>query len=165
MIKTRNIRHLIAETGRRQMKRILMVGAVLFAFAHAAEAAEAEIKQCLCAGMEQDVVLKGGAQADCSNKKQAIKIGPTEQWAEAFGEALRYAAESEKSAKIILYCRQDSNDRNCRSETRRLEGMVSKYSLPIEIDSFSENEVIAKCGQLANREAREIGAARLIPIW
>lgn len=148
------------------MKRILMVGAAaFFAFAHTAQAAEAEIKQCLCEGMEQDVVLKGGAQADCSNKTQAMKISPTEQWAEAFGEALRYAAESDKAAKIILYCRQDSSDRNCQSETRRLQGMVSKYSLPIEIDSFSEDEVISKCGRLAIREEREIGAARLIPIW
>ncbi len=147
------------------MKRIIMAGAAFFALTHSAQAAEAEIKQCFCAGMEQNVVLKGGARADCSNKKQAIKIGPTEQWAEAFGEALRYAAESDKSAKIILYCRQNSSQRSCQSETRRLESMVSKYSLPVEIDSFSENEVIAKCGRLANREEREIGAARLIPIW
>ena len=111
-----HFRLLIDETGRRQMKRILFAGAVFFAFAHAAQAAEAEIKQCLCQGLEQDVVLKGGAQADCSNNTQAIKVGSTEQWAEALGEALRYAAESEKSAKIILYCRQNSNAGRCRNQ-------------------------------------------------
>lgn len=148
------------------MIRIMMAGAAaFFTFAHTAQAAEAEIKQCLCEGMEQNVVLKGGAQADCSNRTTAMKISSTEQWAESFGEALRYAAESGKAAKIILYCRQDSNARGCLNETRRLEGMVSKYSLPIEIDSFSEDEVIAKCGRLASEEEREIGAARLIPIW
>jgi len=147
------------------MKRILVAGAVLFAFTPTAQAAEEAIKQCFCQGMEQDVALQGGAQADCLNATHAIKVDPTENWAGALGEVLHYATQTEKSAKIILYCRQSSTDRSCQNQTRRLENTIAKFSLPIEIDSFSENEVIAKCGRDANREEREIGSARLIPIW
>lgn len=165
MKKAVNFILLIAETGRRQMKRILMVGAALFALTQTAQATEAEIKSCLCQGMEQDVVLQGGAKADCASKKQVVKVSSTEEWADALGKALRYAAESDKSTKIILYCSQNSNNGSCRSETRRLESTIAKFSLPIGLDSVSESEVIAQCGVNASREERDKGSARLIPIW
>ena len=147
------------------MKRILTIGAIVFGLINTAQATEEEIRDCLCQGMDKNVSLGGGAEADCANKKQAVKVSATEEWADALGQALRYAAQTDRSAKIILYCRQNSSNGSCTSQTRNLQSTIAAFSLPIEISSVSEREVIAQCGPIASREEREKGSARLIPIW
>ena len=165
MTLARLARVVIAKTGRRHMKREIAAGLFFFAFASAAQAAEADVKRCVCEGMQQNVALQGGARADCMNATQAVKVGSTENWADALGQVLHYATQTSKSAKIVLYCREDSNDRACRRETQRLEGAVANFSLPIEIEFLLEKEVIARCGRKAAREARETGSANIVPIW
>ena len=105
-----------------------MIPALLLALQLAAT--EADIQQCACEGMEQEVVTQSGARVDCLDETYAIEIEATSGWAEAIGQSLHYASETGKRAKVLFFCEDEASV--CYRHVLRFESTVAAYGLPVE---------------------------------
>lgn len=99
--------------------------------AHAAGLPESYYQEKLCAGMELEVELANGARVDCVSETHAIEVDFTEDWAEALGQALLYAAATGKRPGIILVCRLA--ERHCLQHALRLEEAITFWRLPVDV--------------------------------
>ena len=97
----------------------------------AADASEADHQRRLCHGMAIEVELPNGARADCLSDTHAIEVDFSEKWAEALGQALLYAAETDLKPGIFLVCRDEPG--NCLAHRLRLEEAIAKWHLPVDV--------------------------------
>jgi hypothetical protein len=113
------------------LSRILLALPVAaFLSAEAVEAAsEHDYEQTLCAGMKQEVKLPNGTRADCVSETHAIEVEFSENWAEALGQALSYAASTGKQPGIFLICRREQA--RCLQDALRLEEAIAHWKLPV----------------------------------
>lgn len=106
--------------------------AIILALATPAVAqTEAEYRDVLCASMETEVVLPGGARVDCVDDVFAWEMDFSGKWAEAIGQALFYAAATDKSPGIILICRKQID--TCHGHLDRVLATMGRWNLPITI--------------------------------
>ncbi|NJO37972.1 MAG: hypothetical protein HC871_10620 [Rhizobiales bacterium] len=92
---------------------------------------EAWHRERLCHGIRQEVTLANGARADCLSDTHAIEVDFTEHWAEALGQALLYAAATDRQPGIFLICRD--SQRNCLRHRLRLEEAIAGWRLPVSV--------------------------------
>jgi len=105
---------------------------------------EGSVQSCLCAGMEQEWHTSAGTFVDCLSADFAIEIDRSNKWAEAIGQALHYAAETGKRAKIILFC-DEGDETGCISDRYRLEGTVAHFDFPISLEFYTQESLRREC--------------------
>ena len=132
----------------------LKLGLIAIALIAPAKAGEAEVQARLCKDFDMEVDLPAGARADCVSKDYAIEVDTTEKWAEALGQSLHYAAETEKRAMIYLYCKKTTDNMSCYRHEQRLRITKNAYNLPVEIEIFDEAEILAECSALMPTDSK-----------
>ena len=107
------------------------LAALAFLFSGSVQAAplEADMARRLCVGMILEYRLSNGARVDCLSPDYAIEVDWTEKWAEAIGQALYYAAETDRKPAVILICHQAPL--TCLLHIFRFETTVALWRLPI----------------------------------
>jgi hypothetical protein len=108
---------------------------------------ESQIQSCACEDFDQEVRTKAGTYVDCLSQAHAIEIESTEDWAEAIGQALHYASETGKRAKVLFFC--EARDETCLRHRLSFEATVAFHGLPIEWDYVPEQ---CLSGALAEQE-------------
>jgi hypothetical protein len=117
---------------KRSIKTILAALCVSLSLAAPALAIkESEFQKRFCAGMLQEQILKSGARLDCLSGTHAIEVEFSKKWAEAIGQALHYAAETDLKPGIILVCKKDESI--CLKHIFRAESTLSHWKLPITV--------------------------------
>ena len=106
---------------------------------------EQRVQDCSCHGMQREVHMPGGGFADCVSDTHVVEIDRTAKWAEAIGQALYYAEQTGKRARVVLFC-DDDNLRLCDRHRLRFESTVSFHNLPIELRLMDGSTVAAACG-------------------
>ena len=80
-------------------------------------------------GGETEKVLPDKTRCDCENKTHAVEVEFAQNWHSAIGQALWYAAQTEKRAGIVLIVEKDGDD----NYWIKLNALVSMYGLPIDL--------------------------------
>ena len=83
------------------MRLLWAVLLVLYFSTSAAAVTEKEYQDYYCIG-EKEVVLDNRTRVDCVTSTHAIEIDFGRKWAEAYGQALYYAAKLEKTPGIYI---------------------------------------------------------------
>jgi hypothetical protein len=95
---------------------------------------EAEIRDRLCAQIEREKQfekrrLAGKPSAiDCFNDRYAIEIDRGPKWAEAIGQAIYYASQTNREPGIVLIC-DEGRERRCLDYKFRLEAALAYSKL------------------------------------
>ena len=93
-------------------------------------AQESKYQARYCAGMEQEVTMPSGSRADCISDEYAIEVDFSNKWAEAIGQSLHYASETDLKAGIVLVC---DDPANCDGHGYRLTSTAQKFRLPLTV--------------------------------
>ena len=107
---------------------------------------ENEVQACVCRGMELEKALPAGGRADCVSETHAIEVDPTGKWAEALGQALYYAAETNRKPGIILFCKEALKE--CLSHSKRLELTIAAYGLQVDVTLHDQESLARICPEL-----------------
>jgi hypothetical protein len=83
------------------MKRLILVLALLSAFASATKWSEADYVLDHCTG-EVEVRLEDKTRVDCLTATHAIEYDFAHKWAEAIGQALHYSAMTGRKPGIVI---------------------------------------------------------------
>jgi len=121
---------------------------LVFAFAGPAHALdERSVQECICEHGRTEVFTKSGTYVDCLLDDFAIEVDPSEKWAEALGQALHYALETDRTAKVVLFCddRQE-DDALCYRHALRLEATIEGYDLPVVVELHDTKSLAELCG-------------------
>ena len=110
-----------------------------------ATAGERDVQDCLCHGMDQNIGLPSGAEADCLDDTRAIEVDYSYKWAEAIGQSLHYAGQTNRLATIFFVCAQETPDHLCYAHSLRLETTISDFNLPIKVEYFQERDILEAC--------------------
>ena len=122
-----------------QMRAIPAIALLALTLAAASSAAEARNEsywqERYCRGMELEKHLPSGGYVDCLSSKLAIEVEWVENWAEAVGQSLYYAASTDRKPGIILLCESSEThvEGLCRSYIYRLEEALQFVSTNVEI--------------------------------
>jgi hypothetical protein len=114
-----------------------------FSSAEAQSYDESSIRNCACAGLDQEVRTQAGTYVDCLSDTHAIEIESTEDWAEAIGQSLHYASETGQRAKVLFFC--EGADKTCLRHRLSFESTVASHSLPIDWGYVPEECIAASC--------------------
>ena len=99
--------------------------------------------------------MPSGGRADCLSDEHAIEVDRSGKWAESIGQALYYAQQTGKRAKVFMYCREKVGA-SCIAHGIRFDLTVRQFNLPIEIESFTEAEIRAMCdGNISNPQLEQ----------
>ena len=115
--------------------KLLALGVVtllaIVGVARCAQAGELERAARFCAaiGGSAEVVLDDRTRVDCLTDSHAIEVDRSAKWAEAIGQALYYAAKTDRLAAIALIA---SDDRACR-HVHRAWLVAAHYRLPLTV--------------------------------
>lgn len=82
---------------------------------------------CADHGGKAEVTLPDGTRADCMTETNAIEFDFADKWAEAIGQSLDYAFQTNKKAGIVMIL-EDVKDRRY---WLRLNSVIQHYNLPI----------------------------------
>jgi len=110
---------------------IVWIGAACSTIGPVLAQSEADFQRRFCHGMLQERTLPTGARPDCLSGTHAIEVEFTKKWAEAIGQALHYAAETNLKPGIILVCKKDES--RCLRHIFRAESTLSHWKLPITV--------------------------------
>lgn len=105
---------------------------------------EKAIQNCVCAGMMTEKWTPSGARADCVSDEFAIEIDPASRWASALGQALHYASEFNKRAKVVLFCPASEKD-DCLRFKLRLESTIRNYGLDVTLETVEAKDYVSGC--------------------
>ena len=127
------------------IRRLTLVGILAAATVTpaAAKIREKVVQACMCQGLVTEHKVKSGARADCISRTHAIEIDNVDGWAESIGQSLHYAEQTNRRAKVILFC--NAEQRGCYRNQLRFESTVRNNSLPIEYDFVDESLVRERC--------------------
>ena len=78
---------------------------------------------------QQEVRLPDRTRVDCLTAEYAVEVEFANKWAEAVGQSLYYAFQTNKKAGIALIFRKDSD----RKYWYRLNSVIEHYGLPIRV--------------------------------
>lgn len=78
---------------------------------------------------ETEVVLSDRTRVDCLTASHAIEFDWASKWAEAIGQSLYYAIQTQKRAGIVLILKKPSDVRH----VRKLETVIEFNALPIDV--------------------------------
>ena len=81
----------------------------------------------LCQG-KKEFVLSDRTRVDCLTSTHAIEYDFAPKWAEAIGQSLGYAFETNKKAGIVLIMRKKSDNKYWI----KLNSIIDYYSLPVD---------------------------------
>jgi hypothetical protein len=102
-----------------------------------------------CEGMKLEEHLPSGGYVDCLSDEHAIEVEWAEHWAEAVGQSLYYAAETERRPGIILLCKDSEGPAEglCRSYIYRLEYALRFVSTHVDVwtCSIDKDRTLADC--------------------
>lgn len=107
-------------------------------------ATEREIQQRICAGLELEHTVPDGGRVDCLSATYAIEIDWSPKWAEALGQSLYYAVETDKLPAVILICREKISV--CFGHLRRILHTVTRWRLPVKVLMLNLHEIPAEEG-------------------
>ena len=79
---------------------------------------------------QTEVIVQSGARCDCLTETHAIEFDFANKWAEAIGQSLHYAAQTNKRAGIVLIMEQPERD---TKYLERLRLTIGSYNLPIDV--------------------------------
>jgi hypothetical protein len=83
-------------------------------------------------GGETEVTMPDGTRCDIGTEKHAIEVDFADKWAEAIGQSLNYAFQSNKKPAIILIMEMKEDERHFI----RLGSIIQYYRLEIELIPF-----------------------------
>lgn len=107
---------------------------------------ESAVQACICKQGRQEVATQAGTFVDCLTGRFAIEVDPSERWAEALGQALHYALESKRAAKVVLYCDSlQDDDARCYRHALRLEATIRGYNLPVTVELHDAASLVKIC--------------------
>ena len=137
-----------------------VVAVASFTFAPTAFARdEKSYQNTLCYGMSQAVRLHDRTIMDCGTAKFAIEIDFSDKWAEAIGQAMHYAAVTERRPGVVLICKQGTSDGICLSHALRAESTLSYWGVQsILWRCHSDALMLSDCEQLEIDPAFDDGA-------
>lgn len=78
---------------------------------------------------EVEVTMSSGARADCITETHAVEFDFGDKWAEAIGQSLHYAQQTNKRAGIVLILEQVEDERFWE----RLKLTIRDTRLPIDV--------------------------------
>lgn len=90
-------------------------------------------KWCEARNGQVEVRLADGTRVDCVTKFYAVEVDFSRKWAEAVGQALWYAANTGRVAKIVLIVDFTSNTSVAQYE--RVRKLIWHYELPIDLEA------------------------------
>ena len=82
----------------------------------------------LCQG-KKEFVLSDRTRVDCLTSTHAIEYDFAPKWAEAIGQSLGYAFETNKKAGIVLILRKQSDNKYWI----KLNSIIDYYNLPVDV--------------------------------
>lgn len=74
-------------------------------------------------------VVPSGARCDCLTTTHAIEFDFADKWAEAIGQSLHYATQTEKKAGIVIIMENPDRDNKL---LKRLKMTIEENDLPID---------------------------------
>ena len=80
-------------------------------------------------GGHVEVLMQDGTRCDIITKTHAIEVDFANKWAEAIGQSLNYARQTNKKAGILLLIKSGGDQKNIS----QLVNTIQEYELPIEI--------------------------------
>lgn len=116
------------------MKRLLLLIIILFIVTSPAQAKRLhaekwyQTKWCQKRGGQVEVVLPDKTRCDCLTETHAIEFDFGSKWAEAIGQALYYAIQTNKRAGIVLILEKKKDYRYWI----RLNTVIDHFNLPID---------------------------------
>lgn len=96
-----------------------------------------------CQG-QTDIKLADGTEADCLTDTHAIEYDFGNKWAEAIGQSLHYAFQTNKRAGIVLILEKPSSIKYWY----RLNSIIQHNQLPIDTCMLSPAEKLENCPNL-----------------
>jgi len=87
---------------------------------------------------QQEVIMPDGSRCDCIYDEYAIEFDFASKWAESCGQALLYAAHTEKKPGIVLIMEDVEND---LKYLKRLELLIKTWNLPIRIWTITPEDI------------------------
>lgn len=87
---------------------------------------------CEAHGGETEIVLEDGSRVDCLTASHAIEFDFADKWAESIGQAMNYAALTDKRGGIVLIGAPDGPG------VTRIRNMIEVYRLPIDLWTVEE---------------------------
>ena len=111
------------------MDRMLIALALLLS--STAHAGEAEFRDAWCSANNgrAEVTLPDRTRADCITDTHAVEVDHGRKWAEAIGQSLYYALQTNKRAGILLILHQPRE----RRFWYRLNSIIRANDLPIDV--------------------------------
>ena len=73
--------------------------------------------------------MPSGARCDCLTTTHAIEFDFADKWAEAIGQSLHYATQTEKKAGIVIIMENPDRDNKL---LKRLKMTIEENDLPID---------------------------------
>lgn len=107
---------------------------------------ESQVQECICKQGRMEVATPAGTYVDCLLDDYAVEVDPSDRWAEALGQALHYALETKRSAKVVLYCESEQdNDALCYRHALRLEQTIKGHGLPVVVELHNAQSLSEIC--------------------
>ena len=73
--------------------------------------------------------MPDGTRCDIGTEKHAIEVDFADKWAQAIGQSLNYAFQSNKRAGILLILESTDDERHLI----RVNSIIEHYKLPIDV--------------------------------
>ena len=80
-------------------------------------------------GGETEVTMPDGTRSDIVTEKHAIEVDFADKWAQAIGQSLNYAFQSNKRAGILLILESKDDEKHLI----RVNSIIEHYKLPIDV--------------------------------
>lgn len=109
------------------MRYIIAVILLLPALVYAENERYYQEKWCKENGGQVEVVMPDKTRCDCLTATHAIEFDFGKKWAEAIGQSLNYALQTNKKAGIVLILKKDSDYKYWI----RLNSIIKYFNLPI----------------------------------
>ncbi len=124
-----------AETVKSALLYLILAALLMIGWSNVLAAPESAYRDKWCAARngQTEVRLPDGTRVDCVTKFYAVEVDFSKKWAEAVGQALWYAANTGRVAKIVLIVDFASNA--SVSQYERVRKLIWHYELPIDLEA------------------------------
>jgi hypothetical protein len=102
-------------------------------------------QQHYCAGMEFKKLVPSGGKVDCLGEELALEITWADAWAKALGQALYYAAATNRKPAIVLLCAGPQEE--CQDSVSRIKLALKFVNGPVAVwlCSIEEHRTLDDC--------------------
>lgn len=105
------------------------LAALLLAASAQARESDYQLPWCKAQGGIAEYVLPDHTRVDCLTATHAVEFDFAPKWAEAIGQALYYASQTDRRAAVVLIMRSPKDERY----VRRVEAAVASAHLELDI--------------------------------